>query len=619
MSFLSKLGDFAGGFAEGLGEALPGAIEKGMDRRIDLMDQQRAWQRQDALRAEDREFSMAQAAYNEAVSAGDLSYLSGIDPEGPLGERAEHAIANIVAGAGAQITNAGRTSDVLINATALQFNDPSSRDLYSKGTTFDDFSDQSLQLNKQLNELINLRDNPNLAQAFDEAQIEALNINIANIEASIDTVDKKQELYGKFLQGKDENLNSFNSLLGMGDLTSAQNTLEALIDGDYISPMMAKRFSDSIIVQRMERAIVEGDFDKQSTILNESPPNLRQLLADKMNDAERALEGRNVEARATMSNWGMVADLEESVYANPNLTDPQKDQIINNLRTKQQAMAQNSIPRVSAAMKELRENIIRHDVQGKTYGAKTLNSMVMRALRQSPLSHGVYPWEVARFELQSDLFDSMNSNTPLEKAFVDHYTPQVVMGVMSQDELISKIDTSQVLTQREKNIALGQAERIKFDANTDPQAKIAAEQISQFTLGGISNSISDFDEEVIKRDFMAARGRPDPDAINRVKTNYTRLVETDIEHRVLTREQGEEILARIEDLILALTYVGPLPESGYTPPARPRASQAQQTGRKPLNPRGNRNQRPLPGEELGRQRREPTQQQKAMNFVGVGT
>ena len=85
MSFLSKLGDFAGGFAEGLGEALPGAIEKGMDRRMDLMDQQRAWQRQDALRAEDREFSMAQAAYNEAVSAGDLSYLSGIDPEGPLG------------------------------------------------------------------------------------------------------------------------------------------------------------------------------------------------------------------------------------------------------------------------------------------------------------------------------------------------------------------------------------------------------------------------------------------------------------------------------------------------------------------------------------------------------
>ena len=130
MSFLSKLGDFAGGFAEGLGEALPGAIEKGMDRQIDLMDQQRAWQRQDALRAEDREFSMAQAAYNEAVSAGDLSYLSGIDPEGPLGERAEHAIANIVAGAGAQITNAGRTSDVLVNATALQFVDRSSRDLY---------------------------------------------------------------------------------------------------------------------------------------------------------------------------------------------------------------------------------------------------------------------------------------------------------------------------------------------------------------------------------------------------------------------------------------------------------------------------------------------------------
>ena len=95
----------------------------------------------------------------------------------------------------------------------------------------------------------------------------------------------------------------------MGDLTSAQNTLEALIDGDYISPMMAKRFSDTIIVQRMERAIVEGDFDKQSTILNESPQNLRQLLADKMNDAERALEGKNVEARVTMSNWGMVADL----------------------------------------------------------------------------------------------------------------------------------------------------------------------------------------------------------------------------------------------------------------------------------------------------------------------
>ena len=449
MSFLSKLGDFAGGFAEGLGEALPGAIEKGMDRRMDLMDQQRAWQRQDALRAEDREFSMDQAAYNEAVSSGDLSYLSGIDPEGPLGERAEHAIANIVANSGAQITNAGRTSDVLVNATALQFNDRSSRDLYSKGTTFDDFSDQSLQLNKQLNELINLRDNPNLAQAFDEAQIEALNINIANIKASIDTVDKKQGLYGKFLQGRDENLNSFNSLLGMGDLTSAQNTLEALIDGDYISPVMEKRYADSIIVQRMERAIVEGDFDKQSTILNESPQNLRQILADKMNDAERALEGKNVEARVTMSNWGMAADLEQNVYANPNLTDPQKDKIINDLRTKQQAMAQGSAPRVSAAMKELRQGIIKNYVGGQTFDARTLNSMVMNAVRQRPLSYGVQPWEVARFELQSDLFDSMNTNMQLEKALVAHYAPLVVMGVMSEDELISKIDTSQVLTQRE--------------------------------------------------------------------------------------------------------------------------------------------------------------------------
>ena len=613
MSFLSKLGDFAGGFAEGLGEALPGAIEKGMDRRMDLMDQQRAWQRQDALRAEDREFSMDQAAYNEAVSSGDLSYLSGIDPEGPLGERAEHAIANIVANSGAQITNAGRTSDVLVNATALQFVDRSSRDLYSKGTTFDDFSDQSLQLNKQLNELINLKDNPNLAQAFDEAQIEALNINIANIKASIDTVDKKQELYGKFLQGKDENLNSFNSLLGMGDLTSAQNTLEVLIDGDYISPMMAKRFSDSIIVQRMERAIVEGDFDKQSTIFNESPPNLRQILANKMNDAERALEGKNVEASVTMSNWGMVADLEQNVYANPNLTDPQKDKIINDLRIKQQAMAQGAPKRVSAAMKELRDNIIRHDVQGKTYGAKTLNSMVMNALRQSPLSYGVQPWEVARFELQNDLSTPTNTNMSLEKALVAHYAPLVVMGVMSQDELMSKIDTSQALTQREKNIALEQASGITPSANTDPQAKIAAEQISQFTLGGISNSISDFDEEAIKRDFMAARGRPDPDAINRVKTHYTRAVQKDIEHNVLTREQGEEILARIESLILALTStfgqddVGPPLPEGYVT-----RKQAQQKG-------GGRMSRAIPGEEGRTQRQEPTQRQRAMGFVGVGT
>ena len=612
MSFLSKLGDFAGGFAEGLGEALPGAIEKGMDRRMDLMDQQRAWQRQDALRAEDREFSMAQAAYNEAVSAGDLSYLSGIDPEGPLGERAEHAIANIVAGAGAQITNAGRTSDVLVNATALQFVDRSSRDLYSKGTTFDDFSDQSLQLNNQLNELINLRDNPNLAQAFDEAQIEALNINIANIKASIDTVDKKQELYGKFLQGKDENLNSFNSLLGMGDLTSAQNTLEALIDGDYISPMMAKRFSDSIIVQRMERAIVEGDFDKQSTILNESPQNLRQLLADKMNDAERALEGENVEASVTMSNWGMVADLEQNVYANPNLTDPQKDKIINDLRIKQQAMAQGAPKRVSAAMKDLRQNIIKNYVAGQTFDARTLNSMVMNALRQSPLAYGVQPWEVARFELHNDLSTPTNTDMSLEKALVAHYTPLVVMGVMSQDELMSKIDTSQALTQREKNIALEQASGITPSANADPQTKMAAQQINQFTLGGISNSISDFDEEVIKRDFMAARGRPDPDAINRVKTHYTRLVEKDIEHKVLTREQGEEIIARMEGLILALTStfvqddVGPLLPEGYIP-----RKQTQQKG-------GGRMSRPLPGEEGRTQRQEPTQRQRAMSFVGAG-
>ena len=176
---------------------------------------------------------------------------------------------------------------------------------------------------------------------------------------------------------------------------------------------------------------------------------------------------------------------------------------------------------------------------------------------------------------------------------------------------MSKIDTSQALTQREKNIALEQASGITPSANTDPQAKIAAEQISQFTLGGISNSISDFDEEVIKRDFMAARGRPDPDAINRVKTNYTRLVETDIEHRVLTREQGEEILARIADLILALTYVGPLPESGYTPPVRPRTRQTQQKG-------GSSMSRPLPGEEPRTQRREPTQRQRANIFVGAG-
>ena len=88
---------------------------------------------------------------------------------------------------------------------------------------------------------------------------------------------------------------------------------------------------------------------------------------------------------------------------------------------------------------------------------------------------------------------------------------------------------------------------------------------------------------------MAARGRPDPDAINRVKTHYTRAVQKDIEHNVLTREQGEEILARIESLILALTStfgqddVGPPLPEGYVT-----RKQAQQKG-------GGRMSRAIPG------------------------
>ena len=83
MSFLSKLGDFAGGFAEGLGESLPRALEAGLDRRIDLMDEERKWARQEAIREQTwaREESRAEenrqlAIYKELlqgqINSGDI-------------------------------------------------------------------------------------------------------------------------------------------------------------------------------------------------------------------------------------------------------------------------------------------------------------------------------------------------------------------------------------------------------------------------------------------------------------------------------------------------------------------------------------------------------------------
>ena len=187
MSFLSKLGDFGGGFAEGFGGEFPKAFQRGYDRGIDLIDEERKWERQESARertrAEDREYAVQEKLLQQQINSGDIEGLSARSPDDPLYSLAQSGIANIVDTAEANTLKTVRMVELAKSKAGTRWLDNNDRDLYSEG-----FEPQ--HVNADIDEINNLKasvdellTNPMYFQSLSEVQRESLTNELANLDA----------------------------------------------------------------------------------------------------------------------------------------------------------------------------------------------------------------------------------------------------------------------------------------------------------------------------------------------------------------------------------------------------------------------------------------------------
>ena len=561
MSFLSKLGDFAGGFAEGLGESLPRALEAGLDRRIDLMDEERKWARQDAIREqtwareesraeENRQLAIDKELLQGQINSGDIEGLSARSPDDPLYSLAQSGIANIVDTAEANTLKTVRMVELVKSKVGTRWLGNNDRDLHFEGAEpqhINDDIDEINNLKASVNELLT---NPMYFQSLSEVQRESLTNELANLDALVVSLDSKRQSLGTYLHGKEANNKTLDSLISFGDTESAAVLATQMFENKQIGLPRYRAITQAINVTALRHALSMNDTERAYAIVGGANESDRMYLEKVLDADESAKAGDFSQQVLQNTGFSRLPGVMTLIKENPDLTDHQKKLQLQAARDMSDKMGESVLPRVAAAREKAREDVAKQ-AGAAVYDAPRLEAAVDRHLRRYADRYGVSNWEIDRYEMMVNLRQEYDRHQTVSASLIQHLSLFVKVGVISKEEAVAQLDANSSLTIREREEAKAGVEAMTVGQPTAGQ-QYSASILREFTLQDITDAASQWDEEFVKREMLKARSQG-VDVMNAVGEKLIAEIKNQVGHRGITEEEFLAAEDRIRLLMGALS------------------------------------------------------------------
>ena len=502
MSFLSKLGDFAGGFAEGLGESLPEAMEKGSDRYIDLMDQQRAWQRQDALREEDRRYQEDVSLLRTLQQNNDITGITEQygDPSNPLHENAQAIISGLIDSQGVEHERSLRLLDVEINRINQELGDKDFLKQHQRGVTPDTYADRAESIRSIMDAIGTLEANPNMAFAPPEA-IERIKDALLRGDSELNKLVDKSVDYTAYLGGRSEVEDLAKLYLEVGD---PERAIELVGSSQrFFSPAEFSAYTTSGKRQLVQAAIDNGNLTRAYEFAGSNPSLLQQI-----DDSVAVNEGTYTESMLdrvdSMENLNIVYD---KISNSTDITPYRKEQLLERADMRYNSFYAQALQMIPQHIKsemtfaKWAEGNVDDTVMGTSPERASIGAILSKIVA-SPRQYQLEPWQVERFEWETSLEGWYQGQPGLTfgQQVADYYSDAVVAGAHTPEEVSSIIESVQWLSPKEKRVALDHLTTVVDPAN--PFGKAAMQglggPIRNFRIADLYG-FSDLDELWVKR------------------------------------------------------------------------------------------------------------------------
>lgn len=441
MSFLNKLGDFAGGFAEGLYEQVPDILE----RQQDLQDEQRRYNRQLQARQEERQYNETTGLINLLAQQGDEDGLNLLMQKEP--ERTDY-IGTVLKGIDGKrssaVTGAIRTADVIGGRLGGVLNTPSSA-LFRQGYNPAKFKEDLTVIEDGIAKLDAVLDNTSYTlNDEDRDLIENRRLELLTLAEGF---YKKEGNFATYTADGELNKQGLQLSIDSQDLEGYLSQLNTMLDNGQITQTQYSQLQTVTTQLLATDALSRGDivtFDKIEAIGSKNPAvaAIVDEVTNKFN-TNQALQIQNtyLTQMGTPSEAWKV-DIQSQKIMGLGLAPSQTDAILEKMYQKQDAVYSDTMVRVGNLIpKETK------DLQSRSYDPKISRA---RALNSLFRNGRIQKWEYERVSLIDDLRTFMPNSPDTVTGYVASHAPLIVNRAMSIEELIDTIEDSQALSRLEK-------------------------------------------------------------------------------------------------------------------------------------------------------------------------
>lgn len=347
MSFLDKLGDFAGGFAEGAIQGFVPLYQQNMDRQYDQQLRQQGWDRQDRVREEDQQRRDDDLRRKEDLQilknfmdggdyAGAIDYSSGSsDPY--LSEFVNSSLKGASTSLSREIDRTIPRANVLlekvnqeigIDSRGLQSMYGDDAISYLDGLTNSVTQQLEGVRNLSTNNAINLFE----SEEGEEGYSDSISLVIQDLERTLEDISKKRKNFAYYLKGQNSIPAEYKSLLSEFNYDTAYALLDDAVEDGMMGKSEAITLKRNGVQSQVAHFLSIGDYDKAYEVAGDNI-GLRGTVERFLEDEQKGLATSTL-AYASSDEGDMTSlSLAYDSIQKSNVTPLEKEELILQLKS----------------------------------------------------------------------------------------------------------------------------------------------------------------------------------------------------------------------------------------------------------------------------------------------
>jgi len=555
MSFLDKLGDFAGGFAEGAAETFIPLYTRNMERQYERGQMLEKREYQERLLGESREYAREEEKEQREYEGrlrllgelGQTRNLQGLADEfgedDPLYDEAQSQIRFIVDNIHQKSEQSFRLADVALDFSK-SLESQNYRQLQAGGTNAETFQDIVGQLEGTKENILAVMEDPNFEYGADDKTIALYNERLDDIERQLEKVNAHSSGYNKYLMGREDYDATVEIALKNENYDYAIQLMNQQ-GGTYYTPSVQQARISSAMREKILNALKVGDVDQAYVFAGDSP-TLNNIVSEHESIQAGEITTLDIEGAR---DYGTLTRVYDDLLKNPNIGESKKELLIRNIKNKFSSMAIESKSRVSQTI--LAQAKI-HMQGGRFTNFLEAMNKAIRDIENNPTAFGIEKWMVDRFEWDRSLELQIPVGTAdnLPDRMAKQYTGLIDAGAYGKDEVLGFLGDIKFLSSWERD-------RVAQQIHThEPKFTESA----MMGLGGMLNAFeltdlpgfSQLDEMTVKS--MAKNAAV---ATEGKRNKLKNALKVKIGDGVTNAEIRDEAIRRVDELFNALSLYWP--------------------------------------------------------------